>query len=781
MALSAGTRLGPYEILAPIGAGGMGEVYRARDSRLGRDVAIKVLPGHLSADPQALSRFEREAKAVAALSHPNLLVLYDVGTQEGITYAVTELLEGETLRECLRRSSLPWRKAAEMGSAIAEGLAAAHARGIVHRDLKPANIFLTPDGRVKILDFGLAARRPEDRADNAADGETETITGMVMGTVGYMSPEQVRGEKAEAPSDIFSLGCVLYEIVAGRRAFSGKSPGDTNAAILLAEPPAMAESGKQVPLEMERVIGRCLAKNPGERFHSARDLAFALRSISGGTGEPTPAAPPARVRLRTAVAVGAVLAILAGAGWFWRNHAGRSIDSLAVLPFINAGGSPDTEYLSDGIAESLMNSLSELPNLKVMSRNAVFRYKGKETDARAVGRELGVRAVLQGRVTERGDNLFISAELVDVDDNSHLWGEQYNRKLADALAVQNEIAAQISDKLRLKLSSGQKARLAKRQTENPEAYRLYLQGRFYTAKLTPEGIEKGLDYYHQAIALDPNYALAYSGISAILALMDDVVVAPREIMPKAKEAALKAVELDDTLAEGHVELGSAIFQYDYDWPAAERELRRAVELNPNNARAQEILGWFLVLMGRTGEGLDHNRRSVALDPVFFESAVLLGWDLYFARRYDDAVAETRRAMDLTPESWSSYFILGQIYAQQGRFAEAIAMQQKAREKPGGLQALSELARDYTLAGRAEEGHQAMTDLLAGAKREYLSKYFIAKAYAGIGGKEQALAQLEQAYQARSCWVTYLKVDPEMDSLRSDPRFQDLMRRINFPQ
>ncbi|SPE38717.1 Serine/threonine protein kinase with TPR repeats [Candidatus Sulfopaludibacter sp. SbA6] len=784
MALSAGARLGPYEILAPIGAGGMGEVYRARDSRLSREVAIKVLPGHLSADPQALSRFEREAKAVAALSHPNLLVLYDVGTHEGITYAVTELLEGETLREYLSRSSLPWGKAAEMGSAIAEGLAAAHARGIVHRDLKPANIFLTSDGRVKILDFGLATRRPADSENHArADDETQTLAGMVMGTVGYMSPEQVRGEKAEETSDIFSLGCVLYEMVAGRRAFSGKSAGDTMAAILQAEPPAIAESGKQVPLEMERVIGRCLAKNPGERFHSARDLAFALRSIGSGVAELRPAAPPARLRLRTAVAAIAFLAILAGAGWFfWRNHAGQSIDSLAVLPFVNAGGSSDTEYLSDGIAESLMNSLAELPNLKVMSRNAVFRYKGKEADARAVGRELGVRAVLQGRVTERGDNLSISAELVDVEDNSHLWGERYNRKLADAQAVESEIAAQISDKLRLKLSSGQKTRLAKRQTENSEAYQLYLKGRFYADKSTPEGIAKGLDYFHQAVALDPNYALAYSGICGILALMDDVAVAPREVMPKAKEAALKAVELDDTLAEGHAELGSVLFQYDYDWPAAERELRRAVELNPNNARAQEYLGWFLVLIGRFEEGLDHNRRSVALDPVSFENAVLLGWDLYFAGHYDDAVTETRKAIDLAPESGAGPGILGQIYAQQGRFAEAIAIQQKACEKTGDVWlGLAELAREYALAGRAAEAHKALADLLASAKRQYVSKFGIALAYAGMGDKDQALTQLEQAYQDRSCWLDFLKVDPRFDSLRLEPRFQDLMRRMNFPQ
>jgi TolB-like protein len=478
-----------------------------------------------------------------------------------------------------------------------------------------------------------------------------------------------------------------------------------------------------------------------------------------------------------------MLAILAGAGWFfWRSRTGQSIDSLAVLPFVTAGGNPDAEYLSDGIAESLMDSLSELPNLKVMSHSAVFRYKGKEADPHAVGRELGVRAVLMGRITQRGDNLSISAELVNVEDNSHLWGEQYNRKLADALAVQNEIAAQISEKLRLKLSGEQKTRLAKRQTENPEAYQLYLKGRFFADKGTKEAYEKGLDYFRQAIALDPNYAQAYAGISAIIALADDVDGAPRDIMPKAKEAALKAIELDDTLPEGHVELGTVYLTYDFDWTAAEREFRRGVELSPNYARAHELLGWFLVLMGRSQEGLDHNRRAVALDPVSLEIAGLLGWDLYQARRYDEAVVETLKSDDLAPGSGFGSSVLGQIYVQQGRIAEAIAMLQKASEKPGGLLPPQVwLAQSYALAGRAAEARQVLADLRAIAKRQYVPTWAFAAIYNELGDKDQALAQLEQAYQERSQWMAWLKVEPALDRLRSEPRFQELMRKLNFPQ
>jgi serine/threonine protein kinase len=451
MTLASGTQLGRYQILSLIGQGGMGEVYRAKDSRLGRDVAVKILSGHLI-DPQSMRRFEHEAKAVAALAHPNILVLYDVGEHEGTHYAITELLEGETLRDRLSRGPLAWRQAVELGAAIAEGLSAAHSKGIIHRDIKPGNIFLTSDGRVKILDFGLARWQPQPAEQDRT--VTETEAGKVMGTVGYMSPEQVRGEQAGAPSDIFSLGVVLYEMVAGRRPFSGNTAPETMSAVLTADPPAIADSVKPAPAELERVIQRCLAKSPAQRFHSAHDLAFALKGlISRDHAVPAPSR-----RFLAGVAV-AVLAILAAAAilFYWRDHTSTRIDSLAVLPFVNASTTPDGDYLSDGITESLIGSLSQLPNLKVMSRSAVFRYKGKETDPRTVGRELGVRSVLTGRVTQRADNLSVSAELVKVEDNTALWGEQYNSKLMDALAVQNDIAHQIVEKLKLRASAANRS------------------------------------------------------------------------------------------------------------------------------------------------------------------------------------------------------------------------------------------------------------------------------------------------------------------------------------
>jgi len=784
MPLAPGDRLGPYEILAPIGAGGMGEVYRARDSRLGREVAIKVLPEHLANDAQALARFEREAKAVAALSHANILVLFDVGAHEGIHYAVTELLEGETLRDRLSRSPLSWRKTVELGMALAEGLAAAHGKDIIHRDIKPGNIFLTAGGQIKILDFGLARWQQKISSEDETITLADTQAGTVMGTVGYMSPEQVRGETAGAPSDIFSLGCVLYEALTGRQPFFGKSAADTMAAILKEDPPAIADTGKQTPAELERVIDRCLAKNPAQRFHSAHDLAFALRGLLGATGEkPAAAAEPRGSSLRMTLAIASAVVILAGAGLFyWRSHTAQSIDSLAVLPFANMSGNSDTDYLSDGITESLMDSLSELPNLKVMSRSAVSRYKGKEPDVPSVGRDLGVRAVLTGRITQRGDNLTVSAELVDTSDNSRLWGEQYNRKLADALAVQNDIAHQIVEKLRVRLSDTQAAHMTKRQTANPEAYQLYLKGRYFAAQFTPEGLDKGVNYFRQAIALDPAYALAYDGMAYYYALIEDLSVAPSEAMPKLEEAARKAMELDDSLVEPHVEQAYGYTCYDFDWPAAEREFQRAFSLNPNYAPAHEFYSWYLISQGRIDQAVQEGQRAVQLDPLNVEIDSILGWDLYHARRYDQAAAELHRTLELDPSYPAGYYFLGEVYAQQGKIDDAIAAQRKAAELFGSGSAswpLAEIARDYVLAGRLPEARQALRDLLARSQHFHVPPYGIATLYAALGDKDHAFAQLNQAFTQRSFFMDFLKVDPELDSLRSDPRFQDLLARMNL--
>jgi len=591
-------------------------------------------------------------------------VLYDVGQSNGSFFAVTELLEGETRYERLRRGPLGWREVAEVGAAVAEGLGAAHAKGIVHRDIKPANIFLTSDGRVKILDFGLARRRVEAPEGDATATAGGTMPGTVMGTVGYMSPEQVRGQEAHAASDIFSLGVVLYEMVTSRRSFDGGSFAEVMAAILKEEPPPFQD---ELPMEMQSVVARCLAKQADQRFPSARELALELRRLS--TIEVT---APAKVRStsipwRRVAAVAALLGVLAGGFFLWRSlSGGQAIDSLAVLPFANTSTAADAAYLSDGITESLIASLSQLPNLKVMSRSAVFRYQGKNTDARAAGRELGVRAVLTGRINQHGNDLQVSAELVKVDDNTELWGEQYsNLQITDALAVQKDIAQRIVEKLKVRLSAERATQLARHQTTNPEAYQLYLKGRYYASKFDPVNLAKGRDFLRQAINADPNYALAYDGLSFYYALLTDWFEPGNEVMPKALESARKALDLDPNLVEAHVELANAHMMYDFDWASAEREFRRALELNPNYAPAHEFYGWYLMEIGNTA-GLGELHKAAELDPLSQEIAFEEGWFQVLAHHYQEGINGAKRCLELDPQQWVGYMVEGEAYGQMGR-------------------------------------------------------------------------------------------------------------------
>lgn len=785
MPLPAGKRLGPYELLAPVGAGGMGEVYRARDTRLNRDVAIKVLPEHLAGDADARARFEREAKAVAALSHPNILVLHDFGSEDGISWAVTELLEGETLRARLDRGALPWRKTAEIGAAIAEGLAAAHARGITHRDIKPANIFLTADGRVKILDFGLASQTTHLTPDDKTASQVVSDSS-ISGTVGYMSPEQLRGESAGAASDIFSLGCVLYEMVTGRRAFGGPSATDTMAAILREDPPAVADSGKASSPELDRVIERCLAKSPAQRFQSAGDLAFALRSLSSGSNSATEQKPmQAPVRASRGwilwAAGAAALVILAAAGIYYWQHRGENIDSVAVLPFVNASGSADADWLSDGITESLINSLSGVSNVKVMSHSAVFRYKGKDVDPHTVGRDLGVRAVLTGRITQRADSLSVSAELVNAADNSQIWGDVYNRKVIDAMAVQQDIASQIAGKLRARLTSADKAKMRQGETGNPEAYQLYLKGRYYAEKFDPENVQKGLEYFQQAIALDPKYALAYDGMSYYYQIVEDLYLPVSESMPKADQAARKALEIDETIPESHVQLGGDLTMYDFDWAGAEREFKRAIELNPDYAPAHEYYSWLLMSVGRKDEAMAEIRRAEALDPTSVEIASFPAWWLYFAHRYDEAASEYGKCLDLDPAYMPCITVLGQTREQQRRFDEAIAAETKAMQAGVTPWPLGARARSYALSGHRAEAQRDLDQLLAIQKEKHLGTFPIGTVYAALGDKNRALDYLEKAFAEHAFYLDYIKSDPQLDSLRSEPRFQAIVKRMNFPQ
>ena len=769
-----GRMLGRYQLQALLGAGGMGQVYRATDTRLGRAVAVKILPAHLSDDAEARQRFEREARAVASLSHPNILAIHDFGAEGGVSYAVMELLEGESLRERLRGGLLDSRRAVEIGAALADGLAAAHDRGIIHRDLKPDNIFLTAGGQVKILDFGIARVRPPVAAageDGQPASTTFTTPGRIMGTLGYMSPEQVRGEPAEAPSDVFACGCVLYEMLAGRPAFARRTGVETMVAIMRDDPPA-AEPG--LPPALGALLRRCLEKEPARRYQEARSLAADLRVLLAGE---VPAARPAPRRHRGWIAAAiAVIVVLAALSFWWARPRREAIDSLAILPFDKAGGGEAIDYLPDGITESLHTSLAQLPQLKVMARSTVLSFQGKGIDPLGVGRRLGVRAVLTGQVERRGDEVIVRAELVDVADGSRLWGGEYPRRLADSMAVRSEIARQITEGLRLKLTGAQRQRLARRETVSTEAYDLYLKGRHAWNRRSDEDLARACGYFAEAIALDPNYALAYAGLADAYVLRDDREMPARRAMEEARQAAARALELEETLAEAHATLGFAAFQGARDWAQAEREFRRALELDERYPTAHHWYGEFLVTQGHFKEGLAHIRRAVELDLLSYPINLDHGICLFYARRYDEAVKVFRKVLELDPNNLRPHYWIGNAYEQQGKGDLALAEFLAARRRDDDPAIASlRAATDFNNYRR-----RLLALLLRRrASGETVHPFSLAYLYVPLGERGRALAELERAYDEGLTAVVYLKVDPRYDALRGEPRFNALLEKIGL--
>jgi serine/threonine-protein kinase len=765
----------------------MGEVYRAKDERLGREVAIKVLPSSFSKDPDRLRRFEQEARSASALNHPNILTIHDIGLQDGSPYVVSELLEGDTLRARLTGGAFSSRKALGHALQIAHGLAAAHERGIVHRDLKPENIFVTRDGRVKILDFGLAKLTESDKVVSQTELPTVgTEPGVVLGTLGYMSPEQLRGRPADPRSDIFSFGTILYEMLSGRHAFRGDSVADTMSAILNKDPPDLSATNPQMPLGLDRVVRHCLEKDPEQRFHSAHDLAFGLEALSDVSMLPAPAVGKRSGRRRQPglvwLIVGPVVVLAAVAAvLFLRRPQAATIDSLAVLPFANASGDSSSDYLSEGITGSLTNSLSQLPGLRVTARTIAAHYKGKDSNPQKAGRELGVKAVLSGRVLQRGDMLMVQADLVDVGNGTQLWGDQYNRKTTDILTIQEGIAREISEKLRLRLTGEQKKRLTKRSTENTDAYQAYLKGRYYFEHRNQKIVETAVQYFNQAIEKDPAYALAYSGLADAYVVMPSYSVqSPKDAYPKARAAAAKALDLDESLADPHASLGWIATYYDWDWTVAEREFKRALELQPSYPATTHF--WYALLLSaisRHDEAVVELRRAAELDPL----APVIQWNaariLIAARRFDAAIEAGRRAVELGPNVASAHGYLGLAYLAKGKTADALSEFQNAalvgQDGPQGPYFAIGLAR----CGKTREALQMLAKLQELGHNRYVTPFYIAKAYESLGDREQTFAWLERSYEDHSWDLVFLNVDPFFDDLHSDPRFADLVRRIHL--
>jgi serine/threonine-protein kinase len=750
VALASGSRLGPYEILSPLGAGGMGEVYRARDTRLERNVAVKVLPESLIADPEALARFEREARSIAALSHPNILAIHDFGREDQTVYAVMELLEGETLREKLAQA-LPRRKALDYALQIAQGLAAAHARGIVHRDLKPENIFVTRDGLVKILDFGLA-KSSESAVPTDAEAPTAGATrpGWVLGTPGYMSPEQARGVPADHRSDLFSFGAILYEMLAGERAFRGDNDVEMLVAVIRDPPPPLSRPGRSVPPELEDLVLRCLEKEPEERFQSARDLAFALRVLERDERSPQPSG---------------------GSG------AGPAATSIAVLPFRNMSADPQNEYFSDGMTEEIINALSAIDALRVTSRTSSFAFKGRNEDVRQIGAALGVRTVLEGSVRQAGRKIRITAQLVDVSDGYHLWSEKYDREMEDIFAVQDEIARAIAGTLKVRLLPAEEARLAQRGTTDVEAYNHYLKGRYhFNRREPPEAIAE----FERALEIDPAYTDAQTGLSESYCIYGFYGgIDTREAFARARAAAEKARQLDPDSADVHVALGLVDHYFGWDFDRQERELRRAIEIAPGSAAAYSWLGLMLAFRNRSDEALELTRHAVALEPLSANAQTNVGWVSFGKRSLEAAAAEFRRALHIDPNAPYPLWALGLTCQLLGRHEESVASMEKAAQVTGRRQTyyLALLAGSYAAAGRRAEALDLLKDLEQRSARQYIAPYHMALTHIALGDIDRVFDCLDRGCQERNALGWWFRDCAVFDSLRSDPRFPALVRKI----
>ena len=782
-----------YRIIEKIGEGGMGVVYRAHDERLGRDVALKSLPRELLTDESARKRLIREARTASALNHPNICTIHDVGEAAGQNYIVMEYVKGDSLSEQIREGGLPVETVIRYGEQISDALAHAHEHGIVHRDLKSANIVITPDGRVKVLDFGLA----KHNAAEGISGSTQSLQSqggedVMAGTLHYMAPEVFRGDTPDSRCDIWSLGVVLYEMAAGRRPFTGRTSYELTSAILHdSAPPVPAKIGPG----LRAVIDRCLAKEPGQRYQRASEVRAALEMLQTGsavfppaTAVTAPATTQTQSRRTSRIGggiIGALLIVgLIVAGWMiakkrWGFAAGPKIHSLAVLPLENLSGDPSQEYFADGMTEELTNRLAQISALRVISRTSVAQYKNSHKSLPEVAKELHVDAVVEGSVMRANDRVRITAQLIQASTDQHLWAKTYEREPQDVLTLQDEVAQAIADEVKVTLTPQEQARLSNSRPVNPAAHEAYLKGNYLKLGTVAQR-QKAKEYFDEAIRIDPDYAPAYAGLADYY--WSATELNPNAAMPKAKEDALKALALDPLLAHAHTALAAIHFYADWDWAGAEQEVRRALELNPNDADGHRTYSYFLVALGRNEEAFNEIRRAQELDPLSIATQVTAGWVFYFARQYDQAVDQCKRALELDQNSAGGVDCLGLSYLAKGMYEQAIAAAQRSVELSGDDPSRQVgLGRAYALAGRKADASKVLADLRWQSSRTYVPPNIVAMVYAALGQREEAFAWLDKAYSERDRYMPWLKADCAFDSLRADPRFAQLLHRVGFPE